>query len=80
MPYASEYVRNCRTPEELQAEEKARIEKSYKELFADEEPPQTGSIENIEEIEKELDEYNSFEEHDQDALRKLSSFEDLDSY
>lgn len=78
VPYASEYVRNCRTREELQAEEKARIEKSYKELFADEEPPQTGSIENIEEIEKELDEYNSFEEHDQDALRKLSSFEDLD--
>lgn len=79
VPYASEYVRNYRTPEELEAAEIERIEKSYKELFDNEQPPQTGEIENLDEIEKTLDDYNSYEEHDTDELRKLSSFEDLNT-
>lgn len=80
IPYASEYVRNCRTPEELAEEEKKRIEASYKELYGDEEPPQTGEIEGREEIEAKLDEYNSHsvETADVNSIRKLASYEDLD--
>ena len=79
VPYASEYVRNCRSAEEIKAEEIARIEKSYKALYGDEEPPQAGPIDGLDEIENELDRYNTFDETDTDELRKLSTYEDLDS-
>lgn len=77
VPYACEYVRNCRTQEELQEEEIRRIERSYKRLFKDEEPPQSGNIEEIEDIEEALDNYNFYEEQDKDELRKLASYDDL---
>ncbi len=80
VPYASEYVRNCRSEKEIDEENRKRIEASYKSLYQDEEPPQTGAIEGLEEIEDALDKYNSTDVgNNPDEIRKLASFDDLDT-
>ena len=79
VPYASEYVKNCRSIDEIKEEERKRIEASYKELYPGEEPPQFGEIEGLEEIEEQLDSHNSFEaDSNPDAPRKLATYDDLD--
>lgn len=79
VPYASEYVRNCRTLDEIKEEERKKIDESIKVLYPNEEPPQTGKIDNIEEIERILDEHNSFGEEDiSEVLRKLKNTDLLD--
>lgn len=59
VPYASEYMRNCKTPDEIQKEEEEALKRSVQAVFDENEIPTPTEIEGLQEIEGLLDEYNA---------------------